>query len=681
MAEQVFNTVCGFCHVYCGMKVRVKDGVMVGVKGDPEHPANRGKLCIKAGAAMELVYSPDRLQYPMKKTGSGFKRVSWEEALDFMATRLGEIREKHGPQAIMGSRGAPVTKEASDGFAQLIAALGSPNATGVGHLCSTPRAMGMNLVFGERPTPDFERTRCMVLWGANPTDSMRLAEGTAYGRYDRMIARNKARGAKLIVIDPRRTELAQMADIFLQIEPGTDRALALAMLHVIIKEGLYDREFVQGWTVGFDRLQEHVETFTPEWAEGKTGVPSPLIEEAARVYASTKPALIREGNGLDMHVGVVQTVQLVGMLIAITGNLDVPGGNVYFPSPPLAPYPTVKPSGRAFASEQYPLFPSVPFPVVVDSLCGNQPERPRALVVHHSNPVLVNANQKKVTAALGKLEFMVVCDIFPTATAQQADLILPDTSDFERIGFQTYGSVQGGIVSLQRKVVEPRGEARSVFEVEYEVARRLGIDHLYPWTTIEEWVNFRLQPSGVTIGDLEDCSFKYVTPPMEWQKYLRSGMPTPTGKAELFSSKMEEHAYEPLPSYIEPPRPPEGLALQFPLLGTLRRPQAYMHTKFRNLPTLKKAHPEPLMRIHPRDAEARGITDAEETVVTSPIAEVRVRAMVTDEVLQGQVHIDGGWGNPWDGLANINALASDEPRDPISSSTPNRRFFCQVKRA
>ncbi|MFQ5874667.1 MAG: molybdopterin-dependent oxidoreductase, partial [Dehalococcoidia bacterium] len=474
---------------------------------------------------------------------------------------------------------------------------------------------------------------------------------------------------------------AEMADIFLQIEPGTDRALALAMLHTIVRERLYDREFVQKWTVGFEKLEAHVEPFSPAWAEDKTGIPSSQIEAASRVYAATKPALIRDGNGLDMHVGVVQTVQLVGLLTAMTGNFDVPGGNVMFPTPPLSPYPTVIPPGKPFTADQYPIFPSAPFPAVVDALLGDRPARPRGMIVHHANPALINGNEHKVKAAFERLEFMVVSDLFPTATAQLADLILPDTSDFERFGFQVYASAQGGFVSLQPKVVEPLGETRSVFEVEYEVARRLGLAECYPWKTTEEWVNFRLQPSEMTIDALKQHSFVCVTPPVAWRKYLRQSLPTPSGKAELFPVQLAEYGYDPLPSYVEPPRLPEGLADQYPLLGTCRRPSAYVHTKFRNLPSLREVHPEPMIRIHPRDARKRNIEDAEESVVTSPVGKVKVRALVTDEVQPGQVCIDSGWGNPGDGLANVNALASDEPRDRISATTPNRRFFCEVVKA
>jgi len=683
-STKAIPTVCGFCHTNCGLIIEMRDGAIDRITGNAEHPASKGALCPKGLASKELVYSPDRLQHPLRKTRRGFERISWDEALDTIASKFNEIKERHGAETLVWCGGAPVTPEAAFGFTQLMAAYGSPNLTGPAHLCSLPRQVAVQLVHGERNQPDYENTRCMVIWGANPTDSRRLAEGAAYGRFDKMITEAKSRGAKLIVIDPKRTDIAAMADEWLQINVGTDLALGLAMLNVIIGEGLYDREFTDGWTLGFSELEEHVRQFTPQWAEVITGLPADKIRVVARTYATTKPALIHDGNGLDQHVNVVQTVRALGLLSAVTGNIDVPGGDVFFPRPRLGRYLTVRPEGKHLAADKYPLFPIVPFPSVVDAILSGEPYQPKAMIVHHANPLLINANETRVRQALEQLDFLVVSDIFPSATAQLADVVLPEASNFERFGYEVYSSSKGGFVALRNKVIEPIGESRPVFDIEYELAKRMGLDQYYPWKTTEEWVDYRLKRLGITLEDLKKQPVIYTTPPMEYRKYLKEGFKTHSRKVELFSQGLRDCEYDPLPIYREPAaslssRP--DLAKRYPLIGTTRKPGVYVHTRYRNLPMLRRMQPDPLIWMCPHDAQVRRIGDGDETIVESPEGSIKVKMKATRDIQPGVIVIDFGWGNPWDGGANVNILTSDDPRDPICAATSNRRFVCEVKKA
>jgi anaerobic selenocysteine-containing dehydrogenase len=666
------------------MIIETRNGVIHRIRGNREHPASKGALCRKGLAAKELVYSPNRLKHPLRKTHRGFEQISWAEALDTIASKLSEIKESYGAETLVWCGGAPVTQEAAYGYIQLVAAFGSPNFTGPGHLCSVPRALALQLVYGERSQPDYENTRCMLIWGANPTDSRQLGEGAAYGRFDQVIAKAKSRGAKLIVIDPKRTDIATMADQWVQINIGTDVALGLTMLNVIIGEGLYDREFVDRWTLGFNEFKKHVRQFTPPWAEGITGVPADKIREVARTYATTKPALIHDGNGLDQHPNVVQTVRALGILSAVTGNIDVPGGDVFFPRPRLGRYLTVRPEGKRLGVDKHPLFPSVPFPSVVDAILNEEPYRPRAMIVHHANPLLINANEKRVRKALEQLEFLIVSDIFPSATAQLADVILPDASDFERFGYEVYASPKGGFVALRHKVVEPIGESRPAFEVEYELAKRMGLDQYYPWKTTEEWVDYRLKRLGATLEDLKKQSVIYTTPPVEYRKYLKDGFSTPSGKVELYSQRLKDHGYDPLPVHRQPAASLTArgkLADKYPLIGTTRRPGVYVHTRYRNLPMLRRMQPDPLIWMHPDDARVRGISDGDETIVESPEGSIKVQAKITAEIQPGIVVIDFGWGNSWDRGANVNILTSDDARDPVCAATSNRRFLCEAEKA
>jgi anaerobic selenocysteine-containing dehydrogenase len=673
------STICGFCHIGCGTLIEARDGVIHKIRGNPEHPANLGTLCPKGLAGAELVASPDRLKYPLKKTLGGFKRITWDEALDIVADKFSQIKEEHGADTIMWCGGSPITTDAGFGFMQLVAACGSPNFTGPGHLCSQPRRLALNTISGERSHPDYANTRCMLLWGSNPPDTRQLADGVAYGRFDRVIAEAKNRGAKLIVVDPHRTTLAAMADEWLQIKLGTDLALGLAMLNIIIGEKLYDKDFVNGWTVGFDELEKHVKPFTPSWAEKITEIPADKIASVARMYATTQPACFREGNGLDQHTNVVQTVRVIGLLSAVTGNIDIPGGDVFFPGTKFGRYFTTPSRGKRFGEDTYPLFPNVSFPLVIDSLLNETPNRPRAMIVHHANPLIINSNEKRVRKALEQLDFLVVSDIFPTATAQMADIILPDASDLEKLGYKDYASSKGGFMALRRKVVEPVGESRSCFDTEYQLAERMGLGQHFPWKNTEEWVNYRLKQTGITVADLEKQTVIYTSSPIEYRKYLKNGFNTPSKKVEIFSQRLKDHGYDPLPVYCEPVANPSPT--KYPLVGTTRKPGNYVHTKFRNLPMLHKIQPDPLVWMYPDDAGARGISDGDETLIESPEGKIKVRAKITKDVQPGVVVIDFGWGNPWDKAPNVNILSSDDARDPLCGATPNRRFFCQVAKA
>ena len=679
--ERAIPTICGFCPTNCGIIAYVSNGKLRRVRADPSHPASRGDMCPKGIAARQMVYSPDRLKYPLRRTNNGFQQVSWDEALDIVATRLLEIRAKYGAETLLRCSGAPVTEAARDGFIQFLNAYGSVNLVGVGHLCHIPRVIAFDTVYGGMTHPDYKNTRCMVVWGSNPADSRLLAEGAAYGRFARLISETKRRGAKLIVIDPRRINLVDIADKWLAIEPGRDDVLALAMLNVIVNEGLYDKKFVAQWTVGFEQLAEHVEPFTPEWAQDITKLQASDIREVTRIYATTKPALIREGNFVDQYPNAVQTARAIGIICAITGNLDVEGGNVFFPRPTLSPLVSKPPPVKLLSADKYPLFPRIPVPWFADAVLNGESHAPRAMIVHHANPVLINADSTKIRQALEKLEFLVVCDIFKSATAELADIILPEASDFERYDFRCYASAEGGFVALGQKVIEPVGESRPVFEIEYELAKRMGLDGAYPWTNNEEWINHRLKASGITLNDLKKQPVIYTTPPMEYRKYLKDGFKTPSGKVEIYSQKLKDYGYLPLPEYKEldavfTSQP--GLLESYPLIGTTRRPGIYTHTRFRNIPSLRRVEPEPLIRLCPEDAQSRGIKDGDLTVVKSPTGMIKIRAKVTEEVSPGVVIIDFGWGNPWDEGANVNILTSDEDRDPISCTTSNRRFRCQV---
>ncbi|RJR35498.1 MAG: hypothetical protein C4576_24860 [Desulfobacteraceae bacterium] len=687
MEKGTYRSICQFCHTNCGIIIHRDVNGSISVEGDPDHPMNRGRLCVKGAAIPEFVRAQKRLKYPMRKTTTGFKRISWDDALGFAAERLGEIRSKHGPLSLARCIGAPVSYQCRDGFAQFMGEYGSPNMTGAGNLCMVPRVTAFMAVTGEsRAEPDYDSTNLVLYWGANPIASERFGSYSAYGGMRQILSRLKKRGVKIIAIDPFRTGTVQQADEWVRIRPGSDAALGLAMIHVIIAENLYDLSFVDLYTTGFEELKEHVKEFGPKWAEGYTGIPEKRIAELARTYAVTKPAAIYEGNGLDMYANGVEAVRTIAMLIGLTGNLDMPGGNVFMPFAPQSSLPTKPlPMEKSLWREKFPVYREVPFPALKESVLRGEESRPRALIVHHSNPVLVQANERRTREALEKMDFVIVSEIFPTATSETADLLLPIASDFETFGYRAYSSVQGGFMALARPIVQPVGESRPVFEVEYEIAERMGLHRDYPFHDTGSWLRFMIEPSGVTFERLSEEQVVYATGPVQYRKHVGRGFKTPSGKVEFYSKRFKACGYSPIPSYGEPAGEPlsdESLAEKgYPLLGTSRRPSHFVHTKFRNLEALSKSYPGPLAWMNPADASPRNLSDGERVEVSSPRGRITLGVKITENTYPGLVWIDFGWGNPTDGQANINVLTDDAHFDPISGGTPNRLFPCEVRKA
>ena len=435
---------------------------------------------------------------------------------------------------------------------------------------------------------------------------------------------------------------------------------------------------------GLKNCQNHVKGYDPKWAEEPTGLSASTIENLARTYASSGPAAIYEGNGLDMYANGVDAVRTIAILIGLAGNIDVPGGNIFMPFPhppalPTKPAPIVERIGY----DRFPAPIHAPFPAIKEALLNGEDNRPRAMIVHHGNPVLIQAQAERIRQAFANLDFMMVCDIFPTATTELADLVLPITSDFEAHGYRGYSSVNGAILALARPVVDTVGEARSVFEVEYELAKKMNLHQDYSFKDDRSWIDFMVRPSGATFEQLDAEQIVLLSPGVQYRKYEQKGFDTPSGKLEFYSRWFEKLGITPLPPYNHPAGEhldPGILATQgFSLLGSNRRPPHFVHTRFKNLPRLAKSYPEPMVYMHPLDAEQRGISEGARVEVKSPQGRIELKATLTEDTTQGLVWIDFGWGNPSDGKANINDLVNDQYMDPISGGTPHRLFACEVR--
>ena len=709
--NEIVTGVCGICPGGCGVNIRLVDGKIESISPLKDHPI--GVVCVRGIHAKEIVYSKDRLRYPLLRTGAKgdgeFERIGWDEALDRIADAFQKIKREYGAKAVMSyfgrgsfdnnltdffaARGMPC-----DGVSGFLFPFGSPNGTGCSSVCYVSygifaplSTMGVRM---ELTYADFDRTDLVVLWGANPpTDSPP----------DRVkkILDAKRRGARVIAIDHMRSDSAKMADEWVGVRSGTDGALALSMMNVIINERLYDEAFVQNWTKGFEDLRQYVQQFPPEKAETITRVPKETISAIAREIAGAKGASLVMYTGLEYTNSGVQNIRSVLSLWAVTGNLDVPGGLVFrprnpvrFPRVSLEPPKGVKPIG----ADKHPLFCDVlkaaQFMEAPRAILKGDPYPVKALLVVGASILTSLPDPDLWKECFRKLDFMVAFDRFMTGDAMYADIILPATTNFENLGYQRYA---GGYCQLRQKVIDPIGEAKSSFQFLTQLAGKLGYGHLFP-STEEERVRFAFKDTPVSLEDLEAHpeGVRYEAGRVEYRKHekglLRSdgkpGFNTPSGKVELTSSMLQRYGYDGLPVYVEPTEGPLAspeVYKKYPLvLNTGARLQSAFRSQHLNIPGLLKLQPKPQVLIHPVDAGVRGISDGGRVWVESPRGKVGVWAKVTDEVMTGQVELNVGGGSPiqaeaWRG-ANANFVTDLENRDPISGFPVYKALLCDVKK-
>jgi anaerobic selenocysteine-containing dehydrogenase len=611
---------------------------------------------------------------PLKKTSGGFEEISWDEAFDLIAAKLTDIKQKYGPQAVVVHIGEPFVFSDTERMLRRFSELyGTPNYTTGSSFCAFATIMGQSITCGAGIFPHYSSdTRCVIIWGKNPKESFPLEADEIYAV--------RGRGAKLIVIDPRRTPLAKMADIHAQVRPGTDCALALGMLNVIIAEELYDKAFVDQWTVGFDKLVEHVKEYSPERVEEITWVPAETIRSIARMYASSKPAVIASGVALDHSTNGVQAVRALTTMIAITGNLDVAGGNIYNTSRLRRTSFRLEDKivDKVSIGIDYPIFSRYTNEVTavptLDAILNDRPYLVKGLLVVGCNPVLTWPNANKIVQAFKQLDLLLVVDIFMTETAKLADIVLPGSTFLERQDLRGHVT---HMMALANRVIEPVGNSKEDWEIWAELGRRMGYGDYFPWRNSDELLAYWLEPSGVSLDQLRQNPGGVHYAQREFQKYLASGFNTRSKKVEIYSELLEKFGYDPLPTFREsfesPVSRPE-LVGKYPLiLTTGPRTVAYLHSEFRNLPTLRRLVPEPLIEINRQTAGSLGITDGDRVKVESPRGSIELKARVTEDIHPKVVCMQHGW----DG-ANANFLTDDGIRDPISGFISFKSLMCRV---
>ncbi len=728
---EIKNVLCGLCSDHCRVQVEIENGNILRQFYETKKPSKSAKrwhtvvtACSRARSVSELLDHPGRLNYPLKRAGARgenkWQRVSWQEAFDDIASRLSVIRDKHGAEAVAFTTDGE-NNCAEEYRCRFQALFGTPNMAGQAQICYGV-AVNMSLaMIGSMThlTSINQNTKCILLLGSNP------ATATRYFWYQ--LQDLKKDGMKMIVVDPRASEAAAIADMHLQIRPGTDTALLLGLLNVIINEKLYDKGFVDKWCLGFDRLAQRVQEYPPYKVAEITWIPSEKIREVARLYATHKPSIIAHGMGLEQIPNVTCGFLARFSLPAITGNLDIPGGElIQMPHPSYrfagevegSEFMSPEQEARMIGSQEYPFYSSwatfhkldeitrrtrgrrltaywfggfAHTPSVWRTIISGEPYPIKALITEGTNPLLTLPNPKLVYEAFKKLDFHVAVDIFMTPSCLMADYVLPAACYLEKpfmMGGDYYSSVSAGEAAIQ-----PMYERKREFDIWRELALRLGQKEYWPWESLEKAYDWRLQPLGINFEEMVKRGGDNA--PIEYKKYENNGFGTPSGKVELTPSLLEKLGYDPLPSYMEWSQGWESpVAKEYPLIMiTGARNRHYYHSQSRQIKSVRSKSPDPLVQINTNKAQELGISDGDWIWIESPKGRVKFKCQCTSAILPDVVSAEHGWWFPEDPAeepslygvwkSNINVLLDDSPEwcDPISGAWIMRAAQCRVYKA
>ncbi len=683
-------------HGGCGILAHVENGKITKIVGDPDSPISKGFICAKGLAQIERLHHPDRLLYPMKRMGEKgegkWKRISWDEALDVIAGKIKETIERDGQKAISFAQGTPKGLELLL-MIRLANVLNIPNISTPGNICHMPRETASNLTCGFFPIPDYSGPpACVVVWGSNlfQTNEEGILGSHLKGAIDQ--------GAKLIVIDPRRTGMASKADLWLRPRPGTDLALALGMLRVMVDEGLYDKTFVENWTQGFPELIDHLRQYPIDRISEITWIPKEQMVQAAHLFSQTRPACIQWGNALEHNLNSVQCARALLTLMALTGNLEQPGGNVNRPGPPilrpgeLVQSKTFPDKKQKILSPEFRLATQmgfVPSPLIVKAILSGKPYPIRMMYLQGGNPLLSYANATETFHAIKQLEFLAVSEIFLTPTAQLADILLPAATHFEFDDIGHYGLPHGFILA-RPKIIEPQGECWSDSKILNELGKRLGLAQ-YFWKDMGECLDEILKPARITYDDFKNIGI--LKGKWEYKSYEKKGFNTPSKKVEIYSQQLKEWGDDPLPTYRELPESPYStpeLYKEYPLIFTSAKDPFYFHSSYRNVPSLRKLSSDPIVLIHPETASPFGIENGDWVSIETKRGAIQQKAKLDSEIDPRIIILSFGWWFPerkdldlsgWK-ESNLNILTDhDSPYDRMIGSTPLRAVPCRIYKA
>ena len=676
-------TMCEMCVWRCGVLAKVEEGRVVKLEGNPAHPHSRGKLCARGQSGLMNTYDPDRVLTPLIRVGQRgegkFRKASWKEALDLTASKMQEIKDKYGPEAMVFSSTHNLSQVQ---FENLLYGYGSPNYGTQRSLCFNAMINAFLLTYGiEEPSRNYEDVEFILMVGRNMMEAISTSETSN-------LSDAISRGAKLVYLDPRFTKTAAKATEWIPIRPGTDAAFLLAMINVIVSNELADCEFVKQYVLGCDDIQEVMSQYTPEWAETKTGVPAATIERIAREYAAAKHnALAHPGWRTSNFVNSFQTERAIATLNALSGNVLTPGGclsadvaaeGAGLGTIPQPPYPRVSALRLDGTPWKYPLVPLKlgVFQELRDAILTGEPYQAHGWFIARQNPILSLPDRAKTLQAFAKMDFIATVDIIMNDTAWYSDVILPEASYLER--FDPLLPV-GDKAFLRQPVIEPQGEAKSALWIYKQLGERLGLGDFFQYADEEDYIRQQLVPLGTSLEEVKTKGFAEMPPEEESNEIVFN---TPSGKIEVYSETLAKAGFSPWPTWEEPPQPKAG---EFYLLSG----KVGQHTQFgtQNNQLLNKYQDEPRIWMHPNSATERGLKDWDLVQVTSPVGHVKVFLQVTSAIRPDCVYMTPGFGHQSKGLRTAFGVGSSDSDlhvtyvDPISGGQALSQTFVMVEKA
>jgi len=650
------------------MLVTVEDGVATEIHGDPSMPFTDGTLCTKVAHYLERTYSPDRLTHPLRRVGpkgkGEFKRISWDEALDEIAARL-KAAAADNPETIL-----PCSYAGTMGLAQYMSMdrrffykLGATQLDRT--LCSSAGKFGLKATLGGSVGMDperFDEARLIILWGANPV----VSNLHLWSR----VQAAKRRGAKVVAIDPYRSLSAEKCTQHIALLPGTDGALALGMMHVLIGEELIDRAYIEKYTLGFEKLSERVKQYTPEWAARTCGITVGEVVQLAREYGSVKPAAIRLNYGMQRHAGGGIAARTIACLPALTGAWRDAAGGLVLTTADFYKFDHAALERPDLLAGRRPRV--INHSALGDALTSANPPV-KVTIVYNNNPVAVCPDSEKVIAGFSREDlFTVVMDHFQTDTADYADIVLPATTQLEHYDVhKSYGHLY---MLASNPAIAPVGESLPNTEVFRRLAARLGFDEPCFRDSDEDLCRTAL--NGVSWDSLKQTGWRKLDVPERFAPFAQGGFPTPSGKCEFYSALLEKQGIDPLPFYNPPAEINKGES-EYPLAFISPPARHFLNSTFANVARFREFEAEPHLDLHPSDAAARGIADGDLVRVFNDRGSYRLRARVNGKPRQGVVVAPSVWWKKYapDGR-NANNLTSQRTADLGGGAT---FYDCRVQ--
>ncbi|BFM15597.1 molybdopterin-dependent oxidoreductase [Maricurvus nonylphenolicus] len=666
---------CATCDIACQL-VATRDGEgRYSLEGDYDNPLAPGAICAKGKLAHEIFEHPNRLTQPLKRVGERgggqWEPISWDQAMDEIAAKLSDVVNKYGPESLVVSSGPWNCSTESGMTRRFMNLLGTPNYISPVALCLGNTAAVHRLTYGWLPAPDYEHTECIVLFGHNPHKQSWVME------YIR-IRLAQERGAKLIVLDPRQSQSADRSDIHLPLRLGTDAAMCLGWINVIITEELYDKAFVEKWTVGFEQLKERVlNDYSLEKVAAITGVDEDSIRQAARMYANAKSAVIPWSPITDQQNSSTSAIRAQSILRALTGNLDVPGGDLLmginpdivaesalelheqlpleqkekqfgFNEHPVFTYNATeklrKPSLRVWGTE-YPnqvkgTCMAVPSPTFRAMAYGD-PYPAKAFISIANNALQGYANQKLIHDALMNQDLVVCHELFMTPTASLSDYVLPGDTWMERPNlhdaFEWFSLVQSS-----QQLYEPVAECKNIYFFWHELAKRMGMEDYFPWKDLTELYDYRLAHTGLTLEQFQG-KYKIKIAEVKYYKYQETGFATPSGKVELYSSMLDDWGLDPLPYHRNSPEPCQTYPLK--MFVGVREPQFFQSGQ-RHVKALRKSNKNPKIFVSANTASNYALVDQGWAKIETINGRIRMQVMIREDMPDGLVRVPHGWWLP-----------------------------------